>query len=245
MSEQEPTVNDPTDNNPTDSNSNDSTSNERNSNESNPSQTDGSSADGINPDADTENQGTENQATENQGQDAKETSTEPIVEIPANEVELTKVRAERDLLEQKLQRAMADTQNIRRRQRQEMDDSRRRVVEGMTQELLPVLDSFALALQAYDTAAEDGSKEQATSGLVEGVRMVKTLLSGALERHGLQEIDAIGKPFDPAHHEALGVEPNGDVDENQVLRVVQTGYLLGEHVVRHSKVIVAGPPPQD
>jgi molecular chaperone GrpE len=217
VSKQEQTVNDPSDNN-----SNDDTG------------ANGNNADGINPDAN----------AENQGQDAKETSTEPTVEIPAHEVELTKVRAERDLLEQKLQRAMADTQNIRRRQRQEMDDSRRRVLEGMTQELLPVLDSFGLALQAYDTAAEDGGSEQATAGLVEGVRMVQTLLNGALERHGLQEIPAIGKPFDPAHHEALGVEPNGEVDENQVVRVVQTGYLLGEHVVRHSKVIVAGPPPQ-
>lgn len=205
-----------------------------NSSQSDESNADGTKPDDINPDA----------SAEAQGQDAKETSTEPTVEIPAHEAELTKVRAERDLLEQKLQRAMADTQNIRRRQRQEMDDSRRRVTEGMTQELLPVLDSFALALQAYDTAAEDGGGEQATSGLVEGVRMVQTLLSGALERHGLQEIAATGKPFDPAHHEALGIEPNGEVEENQVLRVVQTGYLLGEHVVRHSKVIVAGPPPE-
>lgn len=177
--------------------------------------------------------------------DAQDTATEPTVEIPAHEAEMTKLREERDLLEQKLQRAMADTQNIRRRQKQEMDDSRRRTIEGITQELLPVLDSFALALQAYDTASEEGQSEQATSGLVEGVRMVQTLLSGALERHGLQEIPAIGQAFDPARHEALGVEPNDEVAENQVLRVVQTGYMLGEHVVRHSKVIVAGPSPKE
>ena len=94
-----------------------------NSSQSDGSNADGTNPDGINPDA----------SAEAQGQDAKETSTEPTVEIPAHEAELTKVRAERDLLEQKLQRAMADTQNIRRRQRQEMDDSRRRVAEGMTQ----------------------------------------------------------------------------------------------------------------
>jgi molecular chaperone GrpE len=174
-----------------------------------------------------------------------EGSKEPTVEIPAHEKELTKLRAERDLLEQKLQRAMADTQNIRRRQRQEMDDSRRRVLEGLTQELLPVLDSFALALQAYDDSTEENSsgdgKPSDTSALVEGVRMVKTLLNGALERHGLQEIPALGQAFDPARHEALSVEPSDDVTENQIVRVVQTGYQLGEHVVRHSKVIVAGP----
>lgn len=213
MSNQDTTVNDSTDNNELDP------------------KADGQNTDGAAADA----------AQTNQAESGAEETTEPTVEIPHDQA-MTTLRAERDLLEQKLQRAMADTQNIRRRQRQEMDDSRRRVLEGLTQELLPVLDSFTLALQAYDDSSSEESSEGATSALVEGVRMVKTLLTGALERHGLEEIKAIGLAFDPARHEALGVEPNGDVVENQVVRVVQTGYLLGEHVVRHSKVIVAGPP---
>ncbi len=218
MSNQDTTVNDPTDNNELDP------------------QADGSQASGPQASGSQASGAPTNQPESGPGE-----TTEPTVEIPPHEQEMTKLRAERDLLEQKLQRAMADTQNIRRRQRQEMDDSRRRVLEGLTQELLPVLDSFTLALQAYDDSKAEQSSEDATSALVEGVRMVKTLLTGALERHGLEEIKAIGLPFDPSRHEALGVEPNGEVDENQVVRVVQTGYLLGEHVVRHSKVIVAGP----
>ena len=75
--------------------------------------------------------------------------------------------------------------------------------------------------------------------------MVRTMFSGALERHGLKEIAAEGQAFDPARHEALGKEPNAEVPENQILRVMQTGYMLGEHVVRHSKVIVAGPQASD
>ena len=59
----------------------------------------------------------------------RDASSEPTVEIPANEAEMTKLRDERDQLEQQLQRSMADTANIRRRQKQEMDDSRRRVLE--------------------------------------------------------------------------------------------------------------------
>ena len=136
-------------------------------------------------------QGDEPTANDPIGSDANEGTSEPTVEIPGHEQEMTKLRAERDQLDQKLQRAMADTQNIRRRQRQEMDDSRRRVLEGLTQELLPVLDSFGLALKAYDgDAPADGGGDEApadksgdTAALVEGVRMVQTLLSGALERH--------------------------------------------------------------
>lgn len=176
------------------------------------------------------------------GKESTEATTEP------EQDELSELRDERDQLEQKLQRAMADTQNILRRQRQELEDGRRRTLEAITQELLPVLDTFGLALQSYDGAAADGSaagEAGDVAALVEGVRMVRTMFSGALERHGLKEIAAEGQAFDPARHEALGKEPNAEVPENQILRVMQTGYMLGEHVVRHSKVIVAGPQASD
>jgi molecular chaperone GrpE len=165
-------------------------------------------------------------------------NSEPTVELPTQEREFLRLKDERDQLEQQLQRTLADTANMRRRQKQEMDDARRRVVEGLTQELLPVLDSFAMALQSHDQAG--GGDPRA---LVEGVRLVRTLLSGALERHGLQEIDAAGKAFDPARHEAVAIEPTALVPEGHVVRVLQTGYLLGDRVVRHSRVVVASKQP--
>ena len=172
-----------------------------------------------------------NQPDENQ--DANTPQGEPPVEIPARDAELLRLKTERDQLEAQLQRALADAVNMRRRQKQEMDESRNRVLEGLAQELLPVLDSFTMALQAHESGHDPES-------LVEGVRLVRTLLSGALERHGLQEIQAEGKPFDPARHEAVAVEPTKSVPEGRVLRVLQTGYMLGDRVVRHSKVVVAG-----
>ncbi|MCA8966829.1 MAG: nucleotide exchange factor GrpE [Planctomycetes bacterium] len=166
---------------------------------------------------------------------------EPVVEIPPHEQEMVRLREERDHFETQLQRALADTANIRRRQKQEMDDSRRRVLEGLTQELLPVLDSFSMALTAYDTQGANADPK----ALVDGVRLVRTLLSSALERHGLSEIAAEGLAFDPARMEAVAVEPSAAVPEGHVVRVLQAGYLLGEHVVRHSKVTVAGPAKND
>lgn len=161
---------------------------------------------------------------------------EPTVEIPTHEQELTRLREERNQLEVQLQRTLADAANMRRRQRQELDDGRRRVVEGMTQELLPVLDSFNSALVAFDTQGGD------PKALIDGVRLVRTLLCGALERHGLQEIPALGLPFDPARHEAVAVENSPGTPPNHVLRVLQPGYQLGERIVRHSRVVVAGAP---
>jgi molecular chaperone GrpE len=165
------------------------------------------------------------------------TPEEPTVEIPRDDQEFTRLKEERDHLESQLQRTLADTANMRRRQKQEMDDARRRVLEGLTQELLPVLDSFGMAIQAHDAPGGD------PAALVEGVRLVRTLLTGALERHGLQEIAAQGLPFDPARHEAVAVEPAAGVPEGHVVRVLQPGYQLGDRVVRHSRVTVAGPNP--
>ena len=163
---------------------------------------------------------------------------EPTVEIPTHEQELQRLREERNNFEQQLQRQLADAANVRRRQRQEMDDQKRRVIEGLTQELLPALDSFGMALTAFDGGSTDPKV------LVEGVRMTRMLLTSALERHGLAEIKAEGQPFDPLRHEAVGVEPTTTTPEGHVLRVLQSGYLLGDRVVRHSRVVVAGPTPK-
>jgi molecular chaperone GrpE len=170
------------------------------------------------------------------GPQSDERTKEPTVEIPTHEQELVRLRDERDQLE--LQRQLADAANVRRRQRQEMDDQKRRVLEGLAQELLPALDTFGMALTAFDTGSSD------PKGLIEGVRMTRMLLCSALERHGLQEIRAEGQAFDPLRHEAVAAEPATGVPEGQILRVLQTGYLIGDKVVRHSRVVVAGPAPK-
>ena len=156
------------------------------------------------------------------------------------EAKLQTLQQERDLLDEQLKRALADAANMRRRQSQELADSKRRIVEGITQELLPVLDSFQLALQTWDGRSDRTDP----STLVDGVRMVRVLLSSALERHGLAEIDANQKPFDPARHEAVAMEPRAGVAAGQVLQVLQTGYLLNDRVLRHAKVLVSGEPTQ-
>lgn len=171
------------------------------------------------------------------------TQGQPQVESPATEQEFARLRDERDNLEQQLQRTLADTANMRRRQRQELEEGRRRTLEGLTQELLPVLDTFSMALSAADSDTVDARS------IVEGVKMVRTMLASVLERHGLVEIPADNQTFDPLRHEAVAVEPDDSVPEGQILRVLQTGYMVGDRVVRHSRVVVAGPknphPPEE
>lgn len=172
------------------------------------------------------------------GNDATGAPKEPTVEIPTHEQEIVRLRDVCAQLEQQLQRQLADAANVRRRAQQEFDEQKRRVLAGLTQELLPALDTFAMAIAAFDQGASDPKM------LIEGVRMTRMLLSSALERHGLQEIRAEGQPFDPQRHEAVSTEAAAGVPEGHVVRVLQAGYLLGDRVVRYSRVVVAGPAPK-
>jgi molecular chaperone GrpE len=144
--------------------------------------------------------------------------------------ELTRVKQERDKHYEQLQRALADLQNFRKRRAQEMADARQGAVEGVTAELLPILDSFHLAT---DAAGE-------TEAVREGLLMVKAMLESVLERHGLREVPAEGQAFDHTVHEAVGLAENSDLAPGQVAEVVQKGYFLGDRVLRHAKVLVSG-----
>lgn len=159
-------------------------------------------------------------------------------ESPAdNGTELQKLREERDQLQEQLNRTLADVQNMRRRQRLEVEEARKRSLEGLAGELLPVLDNFALALHSITQ-----SNGQDPKVIADGIRMVQMLLQAALEKHGLREIAAANSAFDPALHEAVAVEPRADVGPNHVLEVLQPGYMLGDRVLRFSRVRVSSAP---
>ncbi len=138
--------------------------------------------------------------------------------------------------EDQLRRAMADLANFQRRRIKEIDETRQRTLEAVTGELLPVLDNFHLALGATEQGErQDGFDVQT---IVEGMRMVRSMLESVLERHGLSEIRTAGEKFDPALHEAVGVDQESDADPGTVTRVVQRGYRLGDKILRPSRVMV-------
>ena len=149
---------------------------------------------------------------------------------------------ERARLEDQLRRAMADLANIRKRQAKELDDARHRAVEGLSAELLPVLDNFHLALAAHDQQTGELSTE--AKAMYDGILMVRSLLEGTLERHGLAEIPAAGETFDPTRHEAVGVDTETDASAGTITSVMQRGYTIGGKVLRASRVVVAGAPPE-
>ena len=141
--------------------------------------------------------------------------------------------ARAELLQDKLLRAQAEIENIRRRSAKESEASRKFAIERLARDLLPVLDSLEKAIEACgDTDSEDGN------ALAEGVQLSLKLFIDILEKEGLSLVDPIGEPFDPQFHEALTVVPNPDMEANSVMEVVQKGYILNGRVIRAAKVVV-------
>ena len=141
--------------------------------------------------------------------------------------------ARAELLQDKLLRAQAEIENIRRRSAKESEAIRKFAIERLARDLLPVLDSLEKAIEACgDTDSEDGN------ALAEGVQLSLKLFLDILEKEGLSLVDPIGEPFDPQFHEALTVVPNPDMEANSVMEVVQKGYILNGRVIRAAKVVV-------
>jgi molecular chaperone GrpE len=143
--------------------------------------------------------------------------------------ELERLTAERDEYLAHLQRTQAEFDNYRKRMLRDQTTHLERATAGLIEQLLPVLDAFELALGSAGTDAER---------LRKGVELVYGELLGALEKAGLERIEAVGKPFDPEEHEAvMHVEDEGG--EPGVRDVVRTGYRLKGRVLRPAMVKVA------
>ncbi len=126
----------------------------------------------------------------------------------------------------------AEFENYRKRVIKEQTALVDRATEGLVEQLLPVLDSFELALKNFDAA---GSED--TESVRKGVELVYAELLGVLEKAGLSCIEAEGKPFDPNVHEAV-MQEDGD-GEPVVTDVLRTGYTLKGRVLRPAMVKVS------
>ena len=128
-------------------------------------------------------------------------------------------------------RAAADLENYRKRMIREKEEAIRFANAGLLEKLLPILDNFELGLTA-------ASGDAAAKGIVDGFSMVHRQLGDFLISSGLQPIDAVGQPFDPKFHEALGHETDAAQADGVVLRQLRRGYRLADRLIRPSSVIV-------
>lgn len=134
-------------------------------------------------------------------------------------------------LEESLLRAKADFQNLQRRSTIERSEAIRFANTELMRALMPILDDLERALAAAEVGED-------INPIAEGVRLVYTKFLKALGEHGLEQIDALGQPFDPEVHEALMRQPSHDLPPGMVVQEVAKGYRLRDRVIRPAKVIV-------
>jgi len=138
-------------------------------------------------------------------------------------------------LKDRLLRSQAEWDNSRKRILREKEDSVRYAGEALLEKLLPVLDNFEMGMQAAKTATDP-------KAIVQGLEMVQSQFQQVLKDAGVETIDAVGQPFDPHRHEALGHHESADVPEGHVLTQMRKGYKLKDRLLRPASVFVAKPP---
>jgi molecular chaperone GrpE len=173
---------------------------------------------------------------ESEEHDLEEEST--AADTPAEESEsgptLEELRAKADENWDRYLRAAAEMENVRKRAVRDVEHARKYALENIGRELLDVKDSLEMGIAAADSAD--------TASLLAGSEATLKMLGGTLQRFGIAAIDPEGEPFDPELHEAMTMQPSGDVEPGTVLTVIQKGYILNGRLLRPARVIVAAEP---
>ncbi|MBV8767199.1 MAG: nucleotide exchange factor GrpE [Hyphomicrobiales bacterium] len=152
-----------------------------------------------------------------------------------------KLEQEKAELKDKLLRALAEMENLRRRTEKEVADTRAYAISAFARDILSVADNLRRALEAVPEEARKANG--ALSGLIEGVELTERELAKVLERHGVRKLDPAGEKFDPNLHQAMFEAPHDNLAKGQVHTVVQPGYAIGERVLRPALVGVSSGTP--
>jgi molecular chaperone GrpE len=146
----------------------------------------------------------------------------------------------------KLLRALAEMENMRRRTERQVADAREYGITAFARDVLGVADNMSRALSAIDPQLRE-TADAGLKSLLEGVELTERELLKVLEKHGIKRFEPIGEKFDPNLHQAMYEVPDPSLPNGTVAQVVQAGYMIGERVLRPALVGVAKtrpkPPP--
>ena len=129
-------------------------------------------------------------------------------------------------------RAYAEMENVKKRGIKEKEELRKYANETLIKEILPVIDNLQKAIS-------HAQNDKNPTGLIEGLELTLGGLITTLEKAGLKEVEAEGKPFDPNFHEAISQQRDDKVASGHVITEIQKGYLLNGRLIRPSMVVVS------
>lgn len=163
---------------------------------------------------------------------------------PAPTEELERLRAEAADLKDRLLRAHAEMDNVRKRLEREKADQAKFAISKFARDVVGIGDNVQRAIDAVPHRLVE--QDPALKSFVEGVTMIERELLAVLGRHGIKRIEPKGEPFDPHHHQAVVEVPSAEVAAGLVTQVFQSGYMIEERILRPAMVAVSkgGPKPQ-
>jgi molecular chaperone GrpE len=148
------------------------------------------------------------------------------------------LNTENTQLKDKVLRTLAEMENLRRRTEKEVADARTYATTNFARDMLNVADNVRRALESVPADAA-AAAEGALKALIEGIDLTERDLLKTLERHGIRKLDPKGEKFDPNLHQAMFEVPDPSVPNGTVRDVVQSGFVIGERVLRPALVGVA------
>lgn len=160
----------------------------------------------------------------------------------AEPADVAALQAENASLRDRMMRALADTENTRRRAERSAQEARQFANTDFARELLAVGDNLQRALAAAEQQVSDKPIDAA---LIEGVHATQRMLEGILERFGVRRIEAQGAPFDPALHEAMMEVNDASQEPGSVARVMEDGYTIHDRLLRPARVAVTARRPDE
>lgn len=162
---------------------------------------------------------------------------------PASETEIATLKAQVADLTDRMLRAHAEMENIRKRSEREKAETHKYAVTRFARDIIAVGDNVQRAIAAVPVHAAE--QDPALQSFLEGVRMTERELVIALERHGVRRMDVKGEAFNPHHHQAVMEAQDESVPAGTIVQVLQEGYVIEDRVLRPAMVAVAkgGPKP--
>lgn len=173
-----------------------------------------------------------------QTEDVKEKEQKEQAALPEVSIEdLTKKleQAERKADENwdKALRMQAEMENLKKRIQKDLENAHKYALEGFVKELLPVIDSLELGLQAASGDSEQVQKFR------EGTELTLKQFESVFAKFNIEIIDPLGQPFNPELHQAMALQSSADAEPNSVINVFQKGYVLNGRLIRPAMVVVA------
>jgi molecular chaperone GrpE len=154
---------------------------------------------------------------------------------------VAELEAEVATLKDQLLRALAETENVRRRGQREREELQKYASAPLVKDLLEVADNLRRAIESLP--GEEADPAEALANLVTGVKMTERLLETVFARHQIERIEPLGEKLDPHNHEAMFEIPDPEAPAGTIVQVMRVGYRLRDRLLRAAQVGVAGAVP--